>query len=92
LRYCPDASVTRAEMAVFLLRAKHGAAYAPPTTTQQTFADVPLSHPLAGWIMRLVAEGITSGCATSPAQYCPDASVTRAEIAVFLIRAFGLPL
>jgi hypothetical protein len=92
LRYCPDASVTRAEMAVFLLRAKHGAAYAPPTSTQQKFADVPLSHPSADWIMRLVAEGITSGCATSPSQYCPDASVTRAEMAVFLIRAFGLPL
>ena len=40
----------------------------------------------------LAREGITGGCATSPAQYCPDGTVTRGQMAVFLVRAFHLPL
>jgi hypothetical protein len=91
-QYCPDDSVTRGQTAVFLLRGEHGPGYVPPTPAQQTFADVPLNHPFASWIYQLAAEGITGGCATNPAQYCPDASVTRAQMAVFLVRAFGLPL
>ena len=91
LRYCPDELVTRAQMAAFLLRARHGAGYVPPAPTAQTFADVPLGHPFAAWIYRLAAEGVTTGCATSPSLYCPDSAVTRAEMAVFLVRAFNLP-
>ncbi|MFY9550991.1 MAG: S8 family serine peptidase, partial [Thermoanaerobaculia bacterium] len=37
--YCPNASVTRAQMAVFLLKAEHGSAYTPPVCTG-VFADV----------------------------------------------------
>lgn len=91
LRYCPTQSVTRAQMAIFLLRAKHGPGYVPPAPTVQTFADVPLTHPFAPWIYRIAAEGITSGCATGPSRYCPDNPVTRAQVAVFLIRTFNLP-
>jgi hypothetical protein len=90
-RYCPDQAVTRGQMAVFLLRAKHGPAYAPPPPTQQTFEDVALDHPFATWIYRLAAEGITSGCSTNPGRYCPSATVTRAQMAVFLVRTFSLP-
>jgi 2-C-methyl-D-erythritol 4-phosphate cytidylyltransferase len=82
--YCPDAPVTRAQMAIFLLRAKHGEAYLPPDA-QGRFADVPASHWAAAWIEALVAEGITAGC--GEAQYCPEQLVTRAQMAVFLIRA-----
>jgi hypothetical protein len=91
LRYCPDQPVTRAEMAVFLLRARHGAGYVPPAPAGQSFADVALNDPFASWIYRLAAEGITGGCATSPLRYCPAGLVTRAEMAVFLVRAFNLP-
>jgi hypothetical protein len=90
--YCPDHAITRGQMAVFLLRAKHGAGYVPPLPTQQTFADVPLDHPFGAWIYRLAVEGVTSGCATSPARYCPNETVTRAQMAVFLVRIFGLLL
>lgn len=89
--YCPSAAVTRGQMAVFLLRAKYGAAYQPPAATGM-FADVPVDHPLARWIERLAQEGITGGCATNPARYCPDAGVTRGQMAVFVARAFNLPL
>ena len=90
-RYCPEASVTRGQMAVFLLRAKHGADYQPPQATGM-FADVPIGHFLAPWIEQLAREGITGGCGTSPARYCPDSPVTRGQMAVFLVRAFNLPL
>jgi hypothetical protein len=85
--YCPNASVTRAQMAVFLLRAKHGAAYVPPAATG-VFADVPVGSFADSWIEQLALEGITSGCGGG--NYCPNDPVTRAQMAVFLVRAFGL--
>jgi hypothetical protein len=90
LLYCPTIRVSRAQLAVFLLRAMHGASFSPPPATG-IFADVPASHPFAPWIEELFLEGVTTGCATSPALYCPDDDVTREEMAVFLVRAFGLP-
>ena len=86
--YCPEDAVTREQMAVFLLRAKYGQDYAPPTPTG-VFNDVVLSHWAAGWIEQLAAEGITLGCGNN--NYCPKDSVTRAQMAVFLVRTFGLP-
>jgi uncharacterized protein YkwD len=88
--YCPEAPVTRAEMAVFLLRSKHSANYSPPAVGSSTgFSDVPPAYWAAAWIKQLVAEGITSGCGAGT--YCPEAPVTRAQMAVFLVKAFDLP-
>ncbi len=89
LLYCPESPVTRAEMAVFLMRAVKGPAYSPPPAAG-IFADVPVDHWAADWIEALYAEGITTGCAVSPLAYCPEDPVTRAQMAVFLVRAFGL--
>jgi uncharacterized protein (DUF1800 family) len=86
--YCPTASVTRAQMAVFLLRAGHGAAYVPPAATGTVFADVAAADFAADWIEQLYAEGVTGGCATSPLRYCPTASVTRAQMAAFLLKIY----
>ncbi len=86
LMYCPENTVTRAQMAVFLLRGIHGSSYVPPAVGDSTgFADVPTDHPVAAWIKQLAAEGITGGC--SNGNYCPDATVTRAQMAVFLLRS-----
>jgi uncharacterized delta-60 repeat protein len=82
--YCPEGTVTRAQMAVFLLRGEHGSSYAPPAATGSLFADVPLSNGFAKWIEQLSAEGITSGCGGG--NYCPDNPVTRGQMAVFLLR------
>ncbi len=82
--YCVDADVTRAQMAVFLLKAEHGSAYAPPACTG-VFADVPCPGGFAvDWIEQLHAEAITSGCGNN--DYCPDAPVTRAQMAVVLLK------
>ncbi|BAO44615.1 hypothetical protein TBH_C1698 [Thiolapillus brandeum] len=86
--FCPENNSTRAEMAVFLLRAEHGEAYSPPPATGTEFADVPLSYWAAAWIEQLVSEGITSGCGGG--NYCPSGEVTRGEMAVFLVRTFNL--
>jgi hypothetical protein len=77
-------------MAVFLLRSKYGALYAPPIIGATTgFEDVQPGYWAAAWIKQLVAEAITSGCGSGT--YCPEAPVTRAQMAVFLVRTFGLP-
>jgi hypothetical protein len=87
--YCPTSPVTRAQMAVFLLRSKYGAAYVPPAATGAYFTDVPAGYWAAAWIEQLVREGIASGCTASA--YCPESSLTRAQAAVFLVRTFNLP-
>ena len=88
--YCPDATVTRAQMAIFLLKAKNGSSYTPPAVGVSTgFNDVATDAFAAAFIKQLVADGITAGCGNS--NYCPNDSVTRAQMAVFLVRAFNLP-
>jgi len=88
--YCPENPINRAQMAVFLLRAKHGAGYTPPAVGDSTgFGDVSTSYWAAAWIKQLVIEGITAGCGSG--NYCPEMPVTRAQMAVFLVRTFNLP-
>ncbi|PKN92698.1 MAG: hypothetical protein CVU44_13650 [Chloroflexi bacterium HGW-Chloroflexi-6] len=89
-KYCPDNPVTRAQMAVFLLKAKYGSSYSPPAVGASTgFADVPTTYWAAAWIKQLAAEGVTGGCGSG--NYCPENAVTRAQMAVFLVKAFSLP-
>jgi hypothetical protein len=85
LTYCPAKNVTRAQMAVFVLRAAHGATFAPPAATGTVFTDVPADSFAAAWIEQLVAEGITGGCGGN--NFCPNAPITRAQMAVFLVKA-----
>lgn len=88
--YCPEDPVSRAQMAVFLLKAKHGASYIPPDVGSDAgFDDVPIDHWTAAWIKQLAAESITSGCGGG--NYCPESPVTRAQMAVFLVKTFNLP-
>jgi hypothetical protein len=83
--YCPDDPVTRAQMAVFLERGINGADFVPPPATGTVFADVGVNDFAAAFIERLFADGITGGCGGG--NYCPSNSVTRAQMAVFLLRA-----
>ncbi len=83
LMFCPDAAMTRREMAIFLLRAKEGGTYLPPPCVTAAFTDVPCTDPYAPWINELVRRGVTAGCGNG--QYCPDNPVTREQMAVFLL-------
>jgi hypothetical protein len=87
--FCLNDPVTRAQAAVFLLKAKHGIAYVPPPATG-LFADVPASSPFARWVEELVAEGVTVGCGGG--NFCPNIAVTRGQASVFLTVTFGLSL
>ena len=82
--FCPDRSVTRAQMAVFLSRAYDILAGPDPG-----FSDVPAGAWYAADVARLVESGITSGCGEGTA-FCPDRATTRAQMAVFLARSLHL--
>jgi hypothetical protein len=84
-RYCPLSSTSREQMAVFVLVAKEGAGYVPPACTTPIFNDVPASSPFCRWIEELARRGVVSGCGGG--NYCPTASVTREQMAVFVLRA-----
>jgi glucose/arabinose dehydrogenase len=79
-QYCPGRNVLRGEMATFLVRALD----IPPTATDYFTDDESSSHEAN--INALRAAGLTAGC--SATTYCPNASVTREQMAAFLHRAF----
>lgn len=81
-RYCPATSVTRGQMATFLVR-ELGL-----TSRKANFRDVPATHPHAGAIGALAARGITTGCDRD--RFCPEDTVSRAQMATFLRRALNL--
>jgi len=59
-----------------------------PAPFGASFNDVPTTHPLFQYIEALYASGITGGCGGG--SYCPDAPLTRGQMAVFLSKALGL--
>jgi len=100
--FCPTDSVTREQMAKFLCIA---AGKAPMPTCTGAFADAGTGNSFCRYIERLTdptswpgGQAVTSGC-TCPAGYppeakcyCPKDNVTRAQMAVFIVKAFGIPL
>jgi hypothetical protein len=86
--YCPSATVSREQMAVFLLSTLHGLGWAPLPCTTATFSDVPCSSPFAPWIEELVRRNVTGGCGQGI--YCPQSPITRGQMAVFLGVVFAL--
>ena len=87
--FCPDTSLTRAQMAVLLGRAIYGTNDPPGITggqRKQVFEDVPEDFWAGDWIEQLYADGITRGCSVDPLRFCPEQSLSRAEMAVFLVR------
>lgn len=83
-QFCPNASVTRAQMATFLVRA-----LGLPSTSADYFDDDGESVHEAD-INALRSAGITSGCSADGTRYCPEQSVSRGQMAAFLRRGFGI--
>ncbi|MPZ53013.1 MAG: hypothetical protein GEU79_09835 [Acidimicrobiia bacterium] len=80
-RFCPDESVTRGEMAAFLVRALDLTASGPEFTDtgNSVFKED---------ISKLAEAGITRGCnPPDNTRFCPDESVSRGQMAAFLRRA-----
>jgi hypothetical protein len=88
--YCPETPVTRAQMAVFVWKGQHGEQPPPACTPPGTFADVPCPGGFAvDFVEGIYAEGITAGCGGG--NFCPNASISNAQMAVFLVKAFQIP-
>lgn len=84
LNYCPEADVTRGQMAAFITRAKYGETFSYTTTPY--FTDVPSTHTFFKYVQKLRDDGITVVSGT----YGVDTYVTRGQMAAFIIRAkFG---
>ena len=89
--YCPDANLTRAQMAVFLVKGYKPDGFTPPAC-QGIFADVTCSGPyatFAPWIEQLYRDGVTAGCAINPLRFCPGNTVGEWEMLVWLSKAPG---
>jgi len=89
--YCPSNPVRRDEMAAIVIRGR--GEFNPPTPATQRYGDVPPSNAYYNFVERMGALGITSGCNPNgppPLNYCPGDSITRGQMAVFLVRAFNL--
>ncbi|MPZ53406.1 MAG: hypothetical protein GEU79_11860 [Acidimicrobiia bacterium] len=88
-RFCPDWSVTREQMATFLVKAFELADEEGPG--DNPFEDVGEFNVHRENIIFLAESGITVGCnPPDNDRFCPTAPVTRGEMATFLARALGL--
>lgn len=84
-RFCPQAPVSRAQMATLLARA-----FDLASGTPAGFVDVDPQSPHAASIdaiAAIAAAGIGWSCGAGPDQYCPDELVTRGQAATFIATA-----
>jgi len=93
--FSPEALLPRTQMAVSLARLRDRldgdfAAFTPPACGSESFPDVPCTRPDYKAIEYIKTKGIASGFGDGT--FRPLALVTRAQMAVFLVRAAELPL
>ena len=86
--FCPGDAIDRKTMAVWTVRVLDGAD--PPAVTETGFDDVDAASFHASFIERMAELEVTTGCGDGSG-FCPDRTVTRAQTAVFLSRAYKLP-
>ena len=89
--YRPDADVTRGQMAAFMARAMCGGEeYVPLATGDPSFPDVGLDSWCYDYVEYIAGEGVTQGYPDG--LYYPDVPCSRDQMAVYICRAFDLPL
>jgi S-layer family protein len=84
-KYCPDVAVTHEQMAIFIIRVL--GTFNPPTPSSQRFPDVTSARGGYAFIEEYARRGIWPGC--SGGNFCPDAFVTREQMAQIMVNAFG---
>jgi hypothetical protein len=99
--YCPDDTVFRLQMGIFIARAQAGGDGNVPVSGSaqgnpyncvgggiSQFTDIDPSNPFCRHVHYMFATGVTTGCVTTPPrQYCPSDNVTRGQMALFIARA-----
>jgi len=95
--YAPSVIVDRAQMAVFVSRSivtPHGddglTGYTPPATP--TFPDVPAGHWAYKYIEYIAQDSVAVSQGYDDGTYRPDVIVTRDQMAVYVQKAFDLPM
>ena len=83
--FCPNDSVTREEMAAFIVRAVTGTTTPAIYNPTPFFTDVPTTNTFFPHIQKMMELGITDGCATG--LFCPTDTVPRWQMAIFTVRA-----
>ncbi|HYZ86871.1 MAG TPA: S-layer homology domain-containing protein [Bryobacteraceae bacterium] len=81
---CPNAIVTRGEMANAIVALKFG--LNSPVLAGNEFVDTKAGLGFISPASKMREQGITLGCSTT--HFCPSDNVTRGQMAVFLVRAF----
>ncbi len=84
--FCPNMVITRVQLAIILLKAKHGSTYLPPISSGSLFTDVPSGSFAVNWIETLVDQGIADGCDAD--KFCPNEVVTVEVFNKMLSNAF----
>ena len=87
-KFCPGKPAKRWAIAVWIVRVVDGED--PFPVEESRFADVEDGVWWMPYVERLADLGITVGCRQNPLRFCPDRTVSRAQIASFLVRAFRL--
>ena len=85
--FCPSDPIDRKTVAVWVVRMLDGED--PPAVSESRFDDVDSAGFHARFIERMAVLGVTRGCGDGSG-FCPDRHMTRAEMAVFLSRAYSL--
>ena len=88
-RFCPDDSLTRWQLAVWLMRSLGEDDLEP--IRESRFADVDPDRWWAPYVERVAELGISAGCGREPQRYCPNAAVDRGHAAAAIAGAIGLP-
>ena len=87
-QFCPDVPIERWVLAVWMVRVLDGG---DPVVKRTRFEDVVGRPWWESYVERLAELGVTVGCSAEPLRFCPYDTVTRAQMAAFLDRAFDLP-
>jgi uncharacterized repeat protein (TIGR01451 family) len=89
--YRPANPVNRGQMAAYIARALAGGdGGVPPGPGQPTFGDVATDHPYYKYIEYIADRGVAGGYADGT--YRPTVTVNRGQMAIYVARAFALPM
>ncbi len=86
-RFCPDSSLTRWQLAVWLMRSLGERDL--EAIGESRFADVDPDSWWARYVERAAELGFSTGCARGPLRYCPNATVDRGHAATVVSRALA---
>jgi hypothetical protein len=86
--YCPEGTLTRAEVSTFIEKGHHYPDVGSPGDYSPYIFTDSVSHWGKDWIQKFYEDGFTAGCQGpgEPMKFCPDNNVTRQEIVIYLLR------